>query len=228
MHNGTRVLRYRQYHCHGQTLGWDHKSCKCVVCSLEVVMRVAIVLSTLFLAGGAAVMASSLLQDPHILIDTGGDAIPISSGIDQVQPNGMQTVTYDFFNDTPDNITGFDFQTTINIGLSSAAAASFTCSDPAGYFATCSANYDPLTGDLRYLFSGPGVKPGIPPGADFIITLQGWTPDVMSAGETLYNGLPTLDNSFTTSGAPEPSVAITLGSGLLLLAAMWRRRRTVR
>jgi hypothetical protein len=200
-------------------------------------MRLAIVCSTLLLTGGIALTASPLLQDPQILIDAGGDAIPISSGINQVQPTGMQTVTYDFVNDTPSIITSFIFQTTINTGLSSAAAASFTCADPADYFTGCSTSYNPLTGNLQYVFSGldlpgggqdpgTGQRQGIPPDANFIITLQGWTTGATSANEVLYNSLPILDNSFTTI-APEPSTAIILGSGLLLLAAMLRRR-TVR
>ena len=200
-------------------------------------MRLAIVGPILFLAAAVAVTATPLLNDPQILIDTGGDAIPISTGINQVQPTGDQTVSYDFFNNTKNIVTGFTFETTINTGLSSDAAASFTCADPGGFFLDCNTTYTSSTGNLLYVFSGvnpfsgmsgsgAGEHEGIFPGGNFIITLQGWTPDAMSAGQMLYNELPTLDNTFTDT--PEPAVALTLGTGLLLLAVIGRRRRTVR
>jgi hypothetical protein len=207
-----------------------------VVSSIKVVMRLAIVCPALFLAAAVAVTATPLLNDPEILIDSGGDAIPITSGINQVQPTGDQTVTYDFINNTKYVVTGFTFETTINVGLSSEAAASFTCADPGGFFLNCTTTYTQSSGDLLYVFSGvnpftemsgsgAGLQEGIFPAGNFIITLDGWIPDAMSAGQMLYNELPTLDNTFTV---PEPAVALTLGTGLLLLAAMWRRRRTVR
>ena len=196
--------------------------------------------TTLFLAAAVAVSAAPLLNDPDILIDSGGDAIPISTGINQVQPNGAQTVSFDFVNDTLNIVTGFNFETTINTGLSGQAAASFTCDDPGGFFLGCTTSYTSSTGNLLYVFSGvnpaegdengsdteAGEQEGIPAGGHFIITLQGWTPDAMSAGEMLYSGTPTLDNTFTQT--PEPAIALTLGTGLLLLAALWRRRQTVR
>ena len=199
-------------------------------------MRLTFVCPTVFLAAAVAVTATPLLNDPEILIDTGGDAIPISTGINQVQPTGDQTVSYDFFNNTKNIVTGFTFETTINTGLSSDAAASFTCADPGGFFLNCTTTYTSSSGNLLYVFSGvnpfsgmngsgAGEHEGIFPGGNFIITLQGWTPDAMSAGQTLYNGLPTLDNTFT---APEPAVALTLGTGLLLLAFIGRRRWTAR
>jgi len=202
-----------------------------VVLSLKVVMRLPIVGPALFLAAAVAVTATPLLNDPQISIDSGCCSIPISSGINTVQPTGDATVTYDFFNDTKNIITGFTFETTINTGLSSEAAASFTCADPGGFFLGCSTSYTQTTGNLLYVFSGvnppsgDGEDEGIFPGGHFIITLQGWVPDAMSAGQMLYNNLPTLDNTFTDT--PEPAVALTLGTGLLLLAAIWRRRRPV-
>jgi hypothetical protein len=200
-------------------------------------MRLAIVGPMLCLAAAVAVTATPLLNDPEILIDTGGDAIPISSGINQVQPTGDQTVSYDFFNNTKNIVTGFTFETTINTGLSSDAAASFTCADPGGFFLNCTTTYTSSNGNLLYVFSGvnpfsgmsgsgAGLQEGIFPGGNFIITLQGWIPDAMSAGQMLYNELPTLDNTFTDT--PEPAVALTLGTGLLLLAFIGRRRRTAR
>ena len=203
-------------------------------------MRLPIVYSTLLLASGIALNASPLLQDPQILIDSGGDATIISQppGINLAQPCGSATCVFDFVNDTASIVTGFNFKTTINTGLSGEEASLFTCSDPGGYFIPrCNTTYDPSTGILQYFYSGvnppdgdengtdteAGEQEGIPLQGHFIITLQGWTEN-----DALFvNGTPpSLSNTFSTD-APEPSVAITLGSGLLLLAAMLRRRRTV-
>jgi hypothetical protein len=213
-----------------------------VVCSLKVVMRLIITLSVLFLAITVGATATPLLppiNDPEILIDSDCCSIPITSGINQVQPTGAQTVTYDFFNDTPGTITSFVFQTMINANLSPQAASSFTCMDNAGFFLGCVVHYDPPTGNLQYSFSGTnpldddetlesevGEQEGIPPNGHFKITLQGWVPDVTSAGEELYSNVPTLTNDFTQT--PEPAAALTLGTGLLILGAMLRRKRNVR
>jgi hypothetical protein len=221
---------------------------ECVVCSLKVIMRLLITLSVLFLAATIAGTAAPLLlppiHDPEILIDSDCCSIPITTGINQVQPTGAQTVTYDFFNDTPDVITSFVFQTMINTGLSPQAASSFTCMDNAGFFLGCTVHYDSISGNLQYSFSGTnplegdetqeseiGEQEGIPPNGHFKITLQGWTPDVMSAGEELYSNVPNLDNTFVQTpitDSPEPAAVLTMGTGLLVLAAMLRRRRSVR
>jgi hypothetical protein len=206
-----------------------------VVFSFKVFMRLPNVCFALLLATGLVATASPLLHDPQILIDTGGDPLSIHD-INVVQPNGNQTVTYDFVNDTSSIVTKFTFETTINKNLSGLAASSFTCADPGGYFLSCNTSYNSLTGDLRYIFSGVnppdddedfdpenGEQEGIPPNGLFHITLQGWTPDATSAGEVLYNDIPSLTNTVETT-APEPAAALTLGTGLLLLAAIWRRR----
>lgn len=208
-------------------------------CSLQVDMRLPIVYSTLLLASGIALNASPLLQDPQIVIDSGGDATIISQppGINLAQPCGSATCVFDFVNDTASIVTGFNFKTTINTGLSGEEASLFTCSDPGGYFISCNTTYDPTTGILQYFYSGvnpadadengsnteAGEQEGIPPQGHFIITLQGWTEN-----EALFvDGTPPqLHNTFSTD-TPEPAVALTLGSGLLLFAAMLRRRRTV-
>ena len=219
----------------------SHAESAIVVSSLKVVMRLPILFSTLCLAAGVAVTATPLLQDPQILIDTGGDSVGISvpPGINQVQPCGSATCTYDFFNDTGSIITSFHFETTINPNLSDAViAANFSCVDAGGYFLHCSTQYMP-SGDLQYLFTGVnppegdedgsrterGEHEGIPLLGHFVITLTGWTEN-----EELFVGgaPPTLDNSFSTAATPEPAAALTLGTGLLLLGAMWRRRRTTR
>jgi len=214
-------------------------------------MRLFITLSVLFLAAAIEATATPLLppiNDPEILIDSDCCSTPISSGINSVVLTGAQTVTYDFFNDTSNMITSFNFATKINSGLSDQAAASFTCADPGGYFLNCSAQYMPsgffvCNGsqcNLQYLFSGVnptdddetlepeiGEQEGIPPGGHFKITLAGWTSGATaSTGEQLYSGLPMLHNDFTQS--PEPAVAFTVGTGLLVLAAMLRRKRIAR
>jgi len=205
-------------------------------------MRLFVTLSLLILAAAIGATATPLLppiNDPEILIDSSCCSIPITSGINQVQPTGAQTVAYDFFNDTSNVITSFKFQTMVNAHLSTQASSSFTCMDNAGFFLGCKVNYDPSTGNLLYSFSGTdplegdetqeseiGEQEGIPPSGHFAITLKGWTPDAMSAGQELYSNLPTLRNDFTQT--PEPAVALTLGTGLLFLAALLRRKRTAR
>lgn len=193
----------------------------------------AMLLAASFTASGA------LLNDPEMVIDGDCCSIPISNGINQVQPTGDQTVTYDFFNDTPNIITSFIFQTTINTGLSKAASGSFTCSDPGGYFLSCDVFYDSGLGTLRYTYSGVnpadgdekndneiGEMEGVPPNGHFKITLNGWVPNAMSDGQKLYNNLPKLDNSFVQT--PEPSVALAIGTGLVLLGLLRYRRRVAR
>ena len=219
-----------------------------VVCSLKVNMRFQNMFPVLFLAatiaGTAAPLVLPPIHDPEILIDSDCCSIPITSGINQVQPTGAQTVTYDFFNDTPDVITSFVFQTMINTGLSPQAASSFTCVDNAGFFLGCTVHYDPVSGNLQYSFSGTnplegdetqeseiGEQEGIPPNGHFKITLQGWTPDVVSAGQQLYSNVPNLDNTFVQTpitDSPEPASVLMLGTGLLTLGVMLRRRRSVR
>jgi hypothetical protein len=205
----------------------------------KAVMRFLFVGFTLLLASSFTVPATPL-HDPEILIDTGGDSIPISTGINQAQPCGSAPCIFDFFNDTGGILISFTFETMINPGLSSAAAASFTCADPSGFFLSCSSHYDP-SGDLKYMFtgvlpedqnetSGPdlGEHEGIPPGADFIIEYEGWVRNQTVGNEQLYQGLPTMTNTFATTATPEPSAALTFATGLLLLAALWNRRRPVR
>lgn len=203
-------------------------------------MRLAIVCSILLAASGVAAMATPIFQDPQIIIDTGGDAIGITMGINQVEPCGSPSCTYDFFNDTGGIVTSFLFDTTIQSRLSSdVISANFSCADPGGYFLGCSTNYTSGTGDLQYVFSGVGKSDGdeggtdseagemegIPPGGHFIITLNGWVEnDALFVG----GAPPELTNSFTTD-APEPSAALLFGTGItMLLAAFLFRRSSTR
>jgi hypothetical protein len=203
-------------------------------------MRFLVVPTLVLLSASLLVTATPIAPgDPRILIDTGGDSLPISTNIDTVQPStncptveGILTCTFDFFNDTGRFLTSFQFETIVNTGLSAQAVGAFTCADPFGFFEDCSVHYTSDTGDLKYLFFGVvspsnGIDPpgphGIPPDGHFIIVLEGWSPGATSGGEQLYPDLPHLDDTFTTS--PEPSAWVTLGTGLTLLAAMAYRRR---
>jgi hypothetical protein len=180
----------------------------------------------------AAISFSALADptpvDPEILIDEGfgSPGITVPPGINQVQPCGSLSCTYDFINDTGGVITSFRFATTVNTGLSPSL---FTCSDPKMYFLGCSANYTPTTGSLEYLFTGVkppdgdenisldtefGEQEGIPVGGDFVITLKGWEPNAA----LFPNGTPQLSNGFTAT--PEPSQLLLLAVASLLLVSI--------
>jgi len=210
-----------------------HNQREYVVSSLKVNMRLAIACYTLFVAAGAAVTATPLQQDPQILIDTGGDPDKISGGINQVQPCGSPSCVFAFINDTAGIVNSFTFQATINTGLSAQTIKDgFTCES--GYFLSCVTTYSSVSGNLTYLFSGvnppdgeeflpeTNEQEGIPPGGTFTITLQGWVANATTDGQVLYAAPPKLTNDFTL--APEPSALLTLGSGLVLLGFLLRRR----
>lgn len=203
-------------------------------------MRFAIVSLCVLLAAGVAGTAAPLFNDPQILIDTGGDSLPISTSIGIAQPCSPGPCTFDFFNDTGGILTNFTFETTINTGLSAAAINSFTCADPSGFFLNCNIHYVSSSGDLKYLFNGvnppdgdENLEPelneheGIPPLGHFIIRFTGWQEDLKVGDEQVYAGVPATTNNFETTAAPEPGAALAVGTGLLLLATMLRRR-TVR
>jgi hypothetical protein len=211
-------------------------------------MRLLIALAVSFLTASIGATATSLLppiNDPEIMIDSDCCSMPIDISI--VEPhsdcptvNGLIQCDYDFVNTTGNIVTGFTFQTVIMSGLSKPESDSFTCADPKGFFLDCHASYFP-DGTLIYSFSGVnpadgdedgsftevGEQEGIPPGGHFKISLVGWAPNATASdGKLLYGGLPILENS--VSETPEPAVALTLGTGLLFLAAMLRRKRTAR
>jgi hypothetical protein len=182
-------------------------------------------------------------QDPRILIDTGGDPLNVTTGLNQVQSDGSAFVSYDFVNDTA-LLTSFLFETMVNKNLDPwlATHVFFGCDEPSGYFLDCSVNYDPSTGHLAILFSGTlppdgdegpgqdseiGEHEGIPTGGTFHISLLGWIDG--GYGGLLYQERPTFTNSFTT--VPEPSSVLSLLSELTLLAGIvflsrrgWKRR----
>ncbi len=202
-------------------------------------------LTILFLvAFCVSAMANPAPLDPQILIDSGGDALPVSSNLGAAQPCSPGPCTFDFFNDTGAILTSFTFATTINKNLSQTAIDSFTCADPHGFFLGCTIDYDSSSGLLKYLFSGVtpadgdessdteiGEHEGVPlvgpfPQGHFIIQFTGWQQDLTVNGEQLYAGVPVTQNSFETSAVPEPSSrAAAAFLGLCVLAAWsWRRR----
>ena len=199
-----------------------------VLCSLKVSMRSLIISPLILLLACVVLTAAPLpLDDPQILIDTGGDPLPISTSLGVVQPCGSQHCTFDFFNDTGAFVTSFLFEAMVNAGLQNIGGV-FTCSDPHGFFMGCHVDYNSTSGDLKFLFEGVvspsnGIDPpgphGIPPNADFFVALDGWVHN-----DNLFPGgdPPALTNTFTTS--PEPSAWLTLGTGLLLLGGFRYRR----
>lgn len=191
---------------------------------------------------GSALVASANPVDPDILIDAGLDPpglFLLSSQLNVVQPDGTTPETFEFLNDTGSLVTRMSFETLINPGLNIFDSGSFSCNPNTQFFA-CNVTYNQSTGDLLYSFfatqpadgdetidpNEPNEQEGLPPGADFFITLDGWTSSpVGPGGETLYNGLPTFTNSFST---PEPSSVIFLGTALLLVGVLVRRRNVRR
>jgi len=182
---------------------------------------------------------SATLGDPTIFIDS-GDPNPLSLAHDlfKVQPDGTTPLTFDFINDTGEIVTQLLFQTTINAGLSTGDAASFTpCSS--GYFPFCTVTYDSRTGTLVYdaytlpTFVGDGGEApqyGIPVDGAFHITLQGWVTNATSgSGAPLYSGLPTFDNNFQDNftSAPEPGSLLLVGAALILGACIIKVHRRV-
>ncbi|HTS62161.1 MAG TPA: hypothetical protein VMH28_09050 [Candidatus Acidoferrales bacterium] len=190
----------------------------------------------------APLVCGSRYGDPTIVIDSGDpDPLSLANDLLQVQPDGTTPLTFDFINDTGGIVTQLMFQTTINAGLSTGDAASFTpCSS--SYFPFCTVTYDSSTGVLVYdaytlpvfITDSPtqaaGPQYGIPVNAAFHITLDGWITNATSSGGVLlYSGLPTLDNSFTDdfenfAASPEPASLLLAGTALILGACLMRRR----
>ena len=121
------------------------------------IMRKVLPTLGLLLAISTAVFAST---DPTIFIDS-GDPLPLllSNGLNQVQPNGTNPLTFDFLNDTGAIVTSMLFQTTVNAGLSSGASASFTPCQSI-FFVNCTVAYDPANGALSYDAFGENPSAG--------------------------------------------------------------------
>ena len=189
----------------------------------------------------AIALADGVPPDPQILIDLGGESTGISGGITTIQPDGTDPLTFDFFNDTGNIITGFTFLVQLNTGLSAAQIALFSCPTSGFFLSTDCSHYNSDTGILPFIFSGVnpsdgdefcpigaefcdsefGEQEGIPVNGHFLVTLNGWTRNL--AGGSIYGDLPTFQNSFTT--APEPSMIPILAGGVLLIAVFARRFR---
>ena len=205
---------------------------------------------TAFLAATAPLPAD--VFDPAIEVSPGGDSFPISTYINNVQPDFQNgDLIFPLYNDTNSVIIGFSFQTTVNANLTT-VPNDFTCAS--GFFIDCNATYDPVTGNLQFVFSGvypedgdpgddengqqegiPTLLPGCAPNPDapgcndvghFNITLQGWLLDSQTQGgqDIFPPGGVTLHNEFTL--APEPGSIVLLGPAMLLAAWLIRRRRS--
>lgn len=124
---------------------------------------------------------------------------PTSDPLNNLQPNGSDTVTDEFLNLTGSILDDLSFSTTINAGLNPtvlAADGDFTCDAPNGFYLNCAVTYDQASGALTtYYF---GVNPpdwhdlpvvvifedivgggfgntGIPNLGVFSVELSGWT-----------------------------------------------------
>jgi hypothetical protein len=194
------------------------------------------------IAAGIAATATPV-TDPQILIDTGGDPLNLSTSLGQAQPCSPGPCTFDFLNDTGQLVTNFTFDTFISKGLSQTQIDSnFSCVDPSGFFTDngngCTIHYDSISGELKYLFVAQlppdddettdpetGEHEGLPPNGTFHITFTGWQEDLTVDNVKLYDGTPGTTNTFETSAVPEPAAAGSMVAGLVMLAAVWRRRR---
>jgi PEP-CTERM motif len=84
-----------------------------------------------------------------------------------------------------------------------------TCSVSFKGFSTCGSND---SGNVITYSSGSGISAGEFPGDDFQVVLRGWSPGTNFSVNAISNG------------APEPSSLLMLGSGLLGVCGMLRRR----
>ncbi|HTR39649.1 MAG TPA: hypothetical protein VMH80_27435 [Bryobacteraceae bacterium] len=178
------------------------------------------------------------------------DPIPIpltqtNGALNDLQPDGSDSVTDEFLNLTGTLLDDLSFSTTINKNLDPSMLANdgdFTCVAPNGFYLNCAVTYDPTSGALTTYYYG--VNPpdwhdlpvvvifedilgggfgntGIPNLGLFEVQLQGWTSDLMDGRTQLYSGLPTLSNTFNVPvNLPEPSAALILLTETFLLAGV--------
>jgi hypothetical protein len=187
------------------------------------------------------VMCSTCDPTPIILTQTNG-------ALNDLQPDGAQTVTDEFVNETGTLLDDIVYTTTINKGLDPTMLANdgdFTCDAPNGFYLNCAVGYDPISGVLTYdyfgvnppdwqdlpvvvifedLIGGGFGDTGIPNLGVFEIQLQGWTDSLTDNTDPsnpvqLYNGRPTLGGAFNVP-VPEASAALILLTELLLLAGV--------
>ncbi len=184
--------------------------------------------------------ASTIPNDPDIVLDAGGDASPLTTGTNFI-PDASGGGTFDYFNPYAYTITALTFQVGLAQGLSqNTITQDFNCAS--GFFQTCNFSYDSGTGLLDIDFAttlnnptgaGIGQMRGIPPlcatntnvqcsiTGFFEITIEGWSG---TASPGLFpNDGPASFDVVDVSVAPEPSSAILFGS-VLLLAVVFRRQ----
>ena len=223
-----------------------HLGFNVITCSRGARLLMSLVVVCAFLLAIPAVTRADVVTgDPEIGLDSGGDALNLSTSINVVQPSGANPLHFSFFNDLDGIVTSLTFNSIIAQNLTDAEIASFGCPTAAhnGYFLSCLVSYTGTTGALQYQFSGVhpsdgdenfpvdgdtefGEFEGIPIGGTFTITLDGWVAGATAPdGHQLYSNLPTFQNNFTST--PEPSLVWLLAVQFLLLvsiAGVVRRR----
>jgi hypothetical protein len=207
----------------------------------------SVILATCSIVGSAGIIPPT---DPDIILDAGGDAMPLTTGTNFV-PDADGGGTFDYFNPFQFTIVALTFHVSLLPGLGPDVISSdFNCSS--GFFETCNFTYTSQSGLLTIDFAtdhgnpvgaGIGQMAGIPPlcqSSDnpqcditgfFEITIDGWSD---SASPGLFNcptpGAAGCTPTFTTTDVvltPEPSEGILFASVLLIGAAftaLGRRR----
>jgi len=178
--------------------------------------------------------------DPQMGMTDAGDSNAFTQGV-MFGPDANGGGVISFYNATGATIVSVTFATTLNI--SPGLQPTFSCNNafnsllPNPFFENCSADYNPSTEYLQFVFYGtsqsggdsdpfcgrrPGtLDEGIPPGTDFLITFNYNFSLKIDAGGWNAVGSPTFTAiDVQTDPTPEPSPALLAGVGLIAGAVL--------